>query len=63
MTDSIATRDGYTRYIVLSNGPVELWLLIKPETDLDSAFRAWDTDNQEFIIVNGWLFALISEPE
>jgi hypothetical protein len=56
MTDAIATRDGYTKEVMLTSDEYDLFLLIKPDTDLDGRFKAWDTDEQEFIIVNGWLF-------
>lgn len=58
MTDAIATRQGYTREVHLSSDEYDLFLLIKPDTDLDSTFKAWDTDEQEFLKVNGWLFTL-----
>lgn len=58
MTDAIATRDGYTQEVVLANWQAELYLLVKPGTDLGERFKAWDTDNQEFILVNGWLFSV-----
>ena len=56
MTDNVAILDGFTREITLSNGAEELFLLIRPDTDLDSCFRAWDTDNQEYIKLYGWLY-------
>ena len=33
-------------------------LLVKPGTDFDTRFKAWDRDEQEFIRVNGWLFTI-----
>jgi hypothetical protein len=59
MTDNIATLAGFTREIAAySDQGHELYLLIKPETDLDSRFKAWDMEEQEFIRVNGWLFII-----
>lgn len=59
MSDNAAVMQGYTeeRSLISQFGEIELYLLIKPNTDLDSRFKAWDTDNQEWIMVNGWLFA------
>ena len=56
MTDNIAILDGYTESIIAESDDITLYLLIKPDTYLDSTFKAWDTDNQEYIRVNGWLF-------
>ena len=56
MTDNIATLDGYTESVTAESDDITLYLLIKPDTCLDSTFKAWDTDNQEYIRVNGWLF-------
>ena len=56
MSDNVAVLDGYTLEVIASCDDFDLYLLIKPGTDLDSTFRAWDTDEQELIAVNGWLF-------
>jgi hypothetical protein len=56
MTDAIATARGFTRYVLADSDQVSLYLLIKPDTDLDSTFCAYDTDEQTWIKVNGWLF-------
>lgn len=58
MTDDVATLAGYTKEIRACSQEHELYLLVKPEEDLDGAFKAWDTDMQEFITVNGWLFTI-----
>ena len=58
MTDHIATVKGYTREVTAVSADNELYLLVKPDTDFDATFRAWDTDNQEFIRVNGWLYSI-----
>lgn len=57
MSDNIAVLEGFTYEIHGESSQYSLYLLVKPGTDLDSRFRAWDMDNQEFIIVNGWLFS------
>ena len=56
MTDNVAILEGYTDAIVASSWSCELYLLVKPDTDFDSSFKAWDTIEQEFILVNGWNF-------
>ena len=56
MTDNVAVLDGYTREVNADCIEHNLDLLIKPDTDLDGTFRAWDMHGQEFIRVNGWLF-------
>jgi hypothetical protein len=55
-SDGGAVRDGYTQEVHAFADHVELYLLVRPGTDLDDTFRAWDMDGQEFIRVNGWLF-------
>jgi hypothetical protein len=40
MTDAIATSRGFTRYVLADSDQVSLYLLLKPDTDLDSTFRA-----------------------
>lgn len=63
MSDNIAILDGFTKEILAECAEYSLHLLVKPKTDLDDCFRAWDCDNQEYIKVNGWLFSftVISE--
>jgi len=56
MTDNIAVLDGYTVEILAENDEMILSLLVRPGTDFETCFRAWDIDEQEFIRVNGWLF-------
>jgi hypothetical protein len=58
MGDNGAVLEGFTEQIVAAGNGIELYLLVKPGTDLDSRFKAWDADNQEFVWVNGWLFAI-----
>ena len=59
MTDNVAVLKGYTVEIEAENGQgLVLNLLVKPGTDYDDVFRAWDMNEQEFIRVNGWLFAI-----
>lgn len=58
MTDNVAVQDGFTRSIIATSDLLDLYLLVRPGTDFDDRFRAWDTDGQEFIWVNGWLFTI-----
>ncbi len=58
MSDTVAVLQGFTKEVVLENELLTLFLLVRPETDLGECFKAWDTDNQEFIRVNGWLFSM-----
>ena len=55
MSDNIATLEGYTVGYLAIAGMNEVHILVKPDTDLDSTFKAWDCDDQEWIMVNGWL--------
>jgi hypothetical protein len=54
MTDNVAILEGYTKKIRARNIARELFLLVKPETDLTGIFRAWDTDKQEFVRIDGY---------
>lgn len=55
-SDNAATMRGYTREVCATSGAIELFLLVQPGTDYDTTFKAWDTDAQEWIAVDGWLF-------
>lgn len=61
MTDNVAVLQGFTQEVVAESDQHTLFLLVRPGTDYDSTFRAWDTDEQEFIQVNGWLFSVEEE--
>lgn len=56
MIDSAAIQQGYTDKVSAFADSFEMVLPVKPDTDLDGRFRAWDMDEQEFITVNGWMF-------
>lgn len=62
MTDNIAVLQGYTEEVVADSDSYTFFLLIKPDTDLDSTFVAWNTDDQEYIRINGWMFTFEFEP-
>lgn len=63
MTDNVAILEGYTKGVRGMFRADELYLLVKPDTDLGERFKAWDTDCQEFITVNGWLGTFEPLPE
>ena len=62
MTDNVATLEGYTAPVAASchdhDHDHDLYLLVRPGTDFDSTFRAWDCDAQEFIRVDGWRYSI-----
>lgn len=58
MSDNTAILAGYTWEVTANNSAYDLHLFVKPGTDLDGTFRAYDADNCEFIDVNGWLFSI-----
>ena len=49
---------GFTRHVIADSDMVTLELMIRPDTDLDSTYEAWDCDALELIRVNGWLFSV-----
>ncbi len=58
MSDIVAVQDGFTVEVVATCSDHELYLLVRPDTDFESTFKAWDTDNQEWLYVNGWLYEM-----
>jgi hypothetical protein len=47
---------GFTRPVIASSScGQELFLLVKPDDDLDGRFKAFDRDECEMVYVNGWL--------
>ena len=59
MTDNVAVLAGFTTEVhANAGGEIDLYLLVKPDTDFDTTFKAWDTDEQEWLFVNGWLFVI-----
>jgi len=51
--DAAARKDGYTRTVYIEGGMESGEFLIQPDTDLDTTFRAWGTDWQEWTMVFG----------
>lgn len=58
MSDNVAVLAGYTQEVTATCSEHELCLMVKPDTDFEGTFKAFDTDNQEMIRVNGWLFTI-----
>lgn len=56
MSDNVAVLDVYTEEYMACCEAHDLFIMVKPGTDFDSAFKAWDSDAQEFIRINGWLW-------
>lgn len=56
MTTDRATALGYTEAVTAENAAYVLTLMVQPGTDLEGRFKAWDCDEQEFIMVSGWSF-------
>lgn len=65
MTDNIAILEGYTLAVEAEskNTGYSLYLLVKPGTEFSARFRAWDTEDQDFTFVNGWMFVITSAEE
>lgn len=61
MTDNVAVMAGYTQEAEIEIGGTRLFVLVKPKTDFNDRFRAWDMDTQEFIKINGWLIDYAEE--
>lgn len=57
MSDNVAVLAGYTEEYEAHCTDYDLFLLVKPGTELDDTFTAWDIEAQEFIRVNGWLWS------
>lgn len=53
--DNTAVRLGFTEHKLIDIGGSSFAALCHPETDFDGRFKCFDTDNQEWIIVNGWM--------
>ena len=51
----------YSQHIIVHGDGITLDLMVRPGTDFDSAFKAWDRDGEEFILVAGWMIDEIEE--
>ncbi|WP_103727308.1 hypothetical protein [Novosphingobium sp. HII-3] len=57
-TETGAIAAGYTSAVIADCSMHTLELLIKPDANLDSRFRAYDRNEGEMITVNGWMFSI-----
>lgn len=48
----------YTKEIYAIGCGFELHLMVKPHADLDDRFGAWCLDENEPLMVNGWMFEI-----
>jgi hypothetical protein len=55
-TDNEAVSLGYTRHVIASSDQHEFACLIQPDADLDDVVKVFNTDDQEWLRLNGWLF-------
>jgi len=51
----------YTKEIYAYGGEYELHLMVAPDADLDGEFGAWCLDENEPLIVCGWMFQIEME--
>lgn len=53
--EGTVSRQGvYTKLVSIEGGCSGFVALVKPDTDLDDRFKAFDIDNNEWVWVNGW---------
>jgi hypothetical protein len=53
LADDIAVAAGFTQPARVPFGPFEMWLLVKPGTDITGKFDAWCHTEQKFMKVSG----------
>lgn len=53
-TDNEAVSLGYRQPMLASSIQGEFACLVRPGDDLDDVVKVFDTDNQEWIRLNGW---------
>lgn len=58
MTDNVAVLDGFTEQYMAYCDICDLFILVEPGTDFDTRFKAWNSDEQEYVWINGWLWRL-----
>lgn len=47
---------GFTDAYLISSGMLDFEVWVKPNTDFDTKFLAYDWEEQEYLWINGWLF-------
>jgi hypothetical protein len=55
-TDNEAVMSGYTKPVMAVCDQHEFACLIKPDSDIDNVVKVFNTDDQEWIKLNGWLW-------
>lgn len=57
---SEASSRGFTRSILADseNGLHSHRLLVRPDADLDGSFLAFDVEELDYLIINGWLYTI-----
>ena len=60
-SDNAAVMRGYTRHVILSGEGAGFAALVMPGADLGETFKCFDTDNQEWLIVSGWLLDSVTD--
>lgn len=62
--DNAAVMAGFTRHVLLElGGTASFAALVEPDADMDGCFRCFDTDNQEWLKVNGWHLTSLEDAE
>lgn len=56
MSDNTAILAGFTREVEASCTEYDVHMFVRPNVDFDDRFRAYDADNCEWIMVNGWMW-------
>jgi hypothetical protein len=53
-TDNEAVMAGFTRHVIADCGQHKFACLVKPDADLDGVVKVFNTDDQEWLCLNGW---------
>lgn len=55
-SDNAANAAGFTRHMIADGGGLygSVAVLVKPDADLDTVLLGFDTDNQEWVIIEGF---------
>jgi hypothetical protein len=57
MSDNTAILAGFTREVMANSDAGEMHIFIKPDADLDGRFKAYNADDCEWVVLNGWLWS------
>lgn len=53
MADNIAALDGFTKEIMIDVKDRVIFALVRPDTRFVGKYVAWDTDEQEYVKIEG----------